>query len=1259
MAMVLPALLDLLRDCEACQALERALLSRPPQLPAAPLGLLAAARPVLLAALHAHVRRPLLVLVGRADAARAMVQQMQLWSPHPETVMRLPDPDALPYERIAWGRDTVCERIRVLTAMAAWPLEHDRRWPPLVVISARGLMHKSIPPAELRGEIHSLHVGQRVATQELLAHWLRIGYRPASTVEEPGTFSRRGGIIDIFPSHQPHPVRIELFGDEIESLRTFDPFTQRSERRIERFRAVPAHEALAMLGPAALPAVQRLDLSTCHPAARLGFDNDMEQLAQAAHFRGMEFYLSLFYEAPSSPLEYLPPDGLLIVEDPVELTSIMHELDGQAGELARDLERQGELPHGLPVPYFTPRETVDAIRRRPHLVAGHEGWPGVADAVAPDVASHSFPPDFKSGEPDQQADLLEGLFTPAPSYGGQIKRLTDDLLQQHTRSPAEDRAGERSECVMLVSRQAARLAELLSERGVAFAWGEPLPTAEEVTEAAALDAEGVETITVERGGTATRAGITLVQGSLAEGWALNLTLSTLHTAERERESGGWGEVSRALLLTDAEIFGYYKPESRRRSPFARRSITPETFFADLQRGDHVVHVEHGIGVFQGLVKLDLEGVENEYLQVDYAANDRLYVPIHQADRLSRYVGVEDRPPALNRLGTADWGQVKRRAKRAVEEIAQELLEIYAAREIAPGHAFGPDTSWQQELEVAFPYFETDDQLRAIEQVKKDMEKAKPMDRLICGDVGYGKTEVALRAGFKAVMAGMQVALLVPTTVLAQQHFQTFSERLKPYPVVVEMLSRFRSRKEQEDILRDMQAGKVDIIIGTHRLLQKDVHFKSLGLLIIDEEQRFGVGHKERLKKMRTEVDVLTLTATPIPRTLYMSLTGVRDMSTIDTPPAERLPVKTTVSQYDEMLIRTAILREMDRGGQVYFVHNRVMGIDQLAQRLQKIVPEARIAVAHGQMPESRLERVMMDFVAQACDVLVCTSIIESGLDIPNANTIIIHQAHRFGLAQLYQLRGRVGRGAVRAYAYLLTPKDTEIGQVARKRLQSIAEASELGAGFRIAMRDLEIRGAGDILGARQHGHIVAVGFDLYTRLLAQAVRGIRNGRHVPAGEEDETLAYLSPLQEGIQINLPLQVCLPEDYAPDADLRLRLYRRMAGLLSLPEVEAMGQELVDRFGELPEPTQNLLYQLRLKVLALESDIQSISVEAGQVLVKAEGIENLNRDALQRYTGPAVRVSRRQIWVPLHPDSAVWQAELERVLRLVHRMLHDPGR
>jgi transcription-repair coupling factor (superfamily II helicase) len=1221
----LSTLLTLLNKLPAYRELSDALTASPPRLPGAPFGLLSAARPAVLAALHAHTRRPLLVVVARADRARDLTRQIRAWSPYPAAVLRLPDPDALPYERVAWGRDTIRERVRALAAMAGWRGDPGQHPPPLVVTSPRALMQKTVPPADFRAELSTLAVSHRVALNELLAGWLDIGYRTSSVVEESGHFSRRGGIIDIFPPSQPFPVRIELFGDEIDSLRTFDPLTQRSENRLTAFDIAPAHEALTRLAPSAIETVRQLDYSSCHPAARLAFEQEFPHLENAESFRGIEFYLPFFYARPASLLDYLPSDGLLIVEDPAALAAVAGDLEQQAIELERDLQRQGELPAGWPPPYFTQGELTTKLHRRPHLILGHTPWPDQPAAATGPLPALSPPVDSLRGQGTFE-------FTPAPVYGGQVKRLMEDLVERR-------HSGER---VVLVSRQAVRLADLLTERSIPYLWGAPI-SVEGTTESLAGEEDNEPP---------PQASIALVQGSLAEGWILG------GGSSRDTSRIAPTQIpATCTLLTDTEIFGYHKPEPRRR-PAIRRAVTPESFFADLQPGDYVVHIEHGIGAFQGLVKLDLEGVGHEYLQVDYAGNDKLYVPIHQADRLSRYVGIDERPPVLNRLGTADWSIVKRRAKRAVEEIATELLEIYAAREVTPGHAFAPDSTWQQELEAAFPYVETDDQLRAIEQVKTDMEKPKPMDRLICGDVGYGKTEVALRAAFKAVVDGMQVAVLVPTTVLAQQHYQTFVERLKPYPVVVEMLSRFRSKKEQKQILEGMRNGTADIVIGTHRLLQKDVQLKNLGMLVIDEEQRFGVSHKERLKKMRTELDVLTLTATPIPRTLHMSLTGVRDLSTIDTPPEERLPIKTTVTEYDETLIRTAILRELDRGGQVYFVHNRVMGIEQMAQRVAKIVPEATSAVAHGQMPERQLERVMIDFVAGEYDVLVCTSIIESGLDIPNVNTIIINRADRFGLAQLYQLRGRVGRGAVRAYAYLLTPKNYKLGEAARKRLEAIAEASELGAGFRIAMRDLEIRGAGELLGARQHGHIVAVGFDLYCRLLAQAVRELK-GESPELVTGEEALAYLSPLAEGVQINLPLPVYLPVDYVSDESLRLQLYRRLAGLVSEEEVAAMAQELEDRFGELPEPVANLLYQLRLKVLALESGVQAISVDTGQIVIKAEALEHLDRAGLQRRAGPQTRVTRRQIWMPLHPNPLAWQGELEKILRLMHRMLHDPGR
>ncbi|MGD0766181.1 MAG: transcription-repair coupling factor, partial [Dehalococcoidia bacterium] len=563
------------------------------------------------------------------------------------------------------------------------------------------------------------------------------------------------------------------------------------------------------------------------------------------------------------------------------------------------------------------------------------------------------------------------------------------------------------------------------------------------------------------------------------------------------------------------------------------------------------------------------------------------------------------------------------------DLARELLALYASRHVLGGHAFTPDTPWQHELEAAFPYVETPDQTTAMQEVKADMQSARPMDRLVCGDVGYGKTEIAIRAAFKTVMEGMQVAMLVPTTVLAQQHYQTFCERLAGFPVRIEMLSRFRSGKEQQQVVSDLKLGTVDVVIGTHRLLQRDVQLQDLGLVIIDEEQRFGVAHKERLKQMRQQVDVLTLSATPIPRTLHMALGGIRDMSVMDTPPEERLPIKTYVLEQDDHIIRDAILRELERKGQVYFVHNRVFNIESVAQKLRTLVPEAEIAVAHGQMPEDQLEHEMVQFVKGRVDVLVCTTIIESGLDIPNVNTIIINQAHRLGLAQLYQLRGRVGRGASRAYAYLLYDRHRSLTEPAQKRLQAIFEATELGAGFQIALRDLEIRGAGNLLGAEQSGHIGAVGFDLYTRLLADAVERLK------ALERGEKPPVPSTAQPPLTIDLPLAAHIPEAYAPDLNLRLALYQRMARVQNVPEVEELTQEMRDRFGPLPEPVQTLLYVVRLRALAREASVQSIQGEDGQVVVRMAGGQRLPQERLRRqapegtWIGPtSLRLSRTRL-------------------------------
>jgi transcription-repair coupling factor (superfamily II helicase) len=1176
------------------------------------LGVIQAARPYLVAALYQQLGGPFILLTARAERVGYWTEQLRTWAGS-SAILPFPEPDPLPYERVPWTRETITDRLTALAALLRWKgtgAETDSAAkPPLVVASARALMHKTLPVREFRLGMREYRLEQEVDLQRMLGSWVAHGYRPETVVEEPGTFSRRGGLVDVFPpnlldSDQTghgllQPIRVELFGDEIDSLRVFDPTTQRSSQRIEGFVLAPATEALPRLASLASQRCADLDLTPCHPPARMEYQEDLAHLEQGTAFRGIEFYLPFFYSHPATLLDYLPAGGLVLVEDWDALMATVIDVDRQARTLQTDLIKAGELPENFAQPHFVWEELRAAILDKRPLVLGGRTSQG-------------------------QSGPMSGLFAHGERYGGQLKRVLDGC--QEIRD-----AGQRA---VLVSRQAQRISELLADRAITV-----IPKEDVIEPPPARS-------------------LTLVQGTLAEGWVLQDARIGDWPTDRAPSDISPPEISASSspvlhLLTDAEVFGWARPAPRRaRRP---RPVAPETFFADVQPGSYVVHVEHGIGLFQGLVKMGLNGGEREYLLVEYAAGDKLYVPVYQADRLSRYAGVSDHAPRINRLGTAEWEQVKAKAKKAVAEIADDLLLLYATREVVGGHAFSPDTLWQAELEASFPYLETEAQARALDEIKGDMEQSRPMDRLVCGDVGYGKTEVALRAAFKAVMDGKQVAVLVPTTVLAQQHYRTFTARLSSFPVSVEMLSRFLTRKQQEGVVDRLAQGGVDIVIGTHRLLSDDVAFKDLGLLIIDEEQRFGVTHKEKLKQMRHEVDVLTLTATPIPRTLHMSLTGARDMSTIDTPPEERLPVRTHVGEYDETLIRQAILRELDRGGQVYFVHNRVMGIYQMAQRLRKLVPEARIGVGHGQMAERELEQVMLEFAGGNVDVLVCTSIIESGLDIPNANTLIVNRADRFGLAQLYQLRGRVGRGAQRAYGYFLHPPFASLSETARQRLQTINEATELGAGFRIAMRDLEIRGAGELLGARQHGHIASVGFDLYTRLLAQAVHEARvhgqtAGRSVPeASLEGEMTAIVQPLGQAVQINLPLAAYLPESFIADAKLRLQLYRRLSGLTSEKELDELQAELQDRFGPLPEEAENLFFQLRLKLHALPGGVKTITTEEGQVVIRADSLEDLDRTWLQRRLGDRGRVARRAVWLPLDQDER-WRTVLVAGLQAI---------
>ncbi len=747
--------------------------------------------------------------------------------------------------------------------------------------------------------------------------------------------------------------------------------------------------------------------------------------------------------------------------------------------------------------------------------------------------------------------------------------------------------------IILISHQANRLSELLEERDI------------------------ITVPVIELKEKPLPGSLTLVQGMLNSGWVMG---------------------NDTYLYTDNEIFGIIK--QRRLSK--KQPVAHFGSIFEMTPGDFVVHLEHGIARFAGVVKMDDDGNKKEYLLLQYAGGDRLYVPIDQIDRVSRYVGTGDQQPALNRLGAQEWTRSKQKAKQSAEGIARELLALYAARQLVNGFAFSADTIWQQELEASFPYVETPDQIVVQEQVKQDMMQSKPMDRLVCGDVGYGKTEVALRAAFKAVMDYKQVAFLVPTTVLAQQHLITFKQRLAAFPIRVEMLSRFRSTLEQREIIDGLATGSVDICIGTHRLLQKDVIFKDIGLLIIDEEQRFGVSHKEHFKKMRKQVDVLTLSATPIPRTLHMSLVGVRDMSVMETPPAERLSVKTYVMQYDNRLLRETILRELERNGQVFFVYNQVRSIIYMTEKLGYLVPEARIAAAHGRMAEGELERIMADFTGGDIDVLVCTTIIESGLDIPNANTLIVNQADRFGLTQLYQLRGRVGRGTNTAYAYFLYNKGKRVTERARKRLRTISEASELGVGFGIAVKDLEIRGAGNLLGMKQSGHITAVGFNLYTRLLQEAVE---EEKMKQAGRSAKKRKFPMPT-----IALPLSTYVPEDYVSDMRIRLKVYHQLVEVNNEEQIKVLKYDLKDRFGDIPYEVRNLFYAIGIKLMAAKAGLESISTEENYIILRPFSGMRFNSKNLQPILRDGVEFGLIQLRLDYKKFSGQWRQILEKTLKVL---------
>lgn len=1106
----------------------------------------------LVSSLQGTKKAPRLVITHGIAAANQLQNDLQALLPG-MPIRLFPALETDPHEEVRHEIGLIQTRLQAIEAL----LDDDG----IVIAPSHALMERLIPASIFQSYRHRVDLESRFDVDQLAADLAVMGYEHVARVEAPGQFGVRGGIIDVYPLTDDTGIRIEMFDDEVDSIRRFDPVSQRSLDQIDEVVIGPSREffiipdrleaALAAIEADRDEQIKRLrELGREEAAETLAerITLHMERLAGGMLFPGIDQYKGYFFSNLTTIIDYAEREGTIVVDEPARVHEQMARLEVDYAERhAIQLEKGRILPSERHL-FSSWEQVYNDLRQRRlvHLAGLEKRVPGMEGATV--IAVEARTPE---------------------SFHGQFDRLIDGLKTW--------KENQYRICFVLSSEERSRrVAEVLQDEGL------------EVRYVGSLNGE-----------LRTRQPVVLT-GSLSSGCEL--------TEER------------IVILTDAEIFGRQARQRRarqRRAPKeAQSNIQRLDSFTDLKEGDYVVHVNHGIGRYVGMKTLVISGAHKDYLVVQYAGDDTLYVPTDQVHLLQKYIGLEDSPPKLYKLGGGDWARVKKRVKESVQEIADGLLKLYAEREAMPGYAFSPDTVWQEQFEDAFPYEETADQLRAIEEVKRDMERSRPMDRLLCGDVGYGKTEVAIRAAFKAVMDGKQVAVLVPTTILAQQHGRTFQERFSAYPVKIRVLSRFQTAAEQNEILRELKQGTIDIIIGTHRLLSKDVEFHDLGMVVVDEEQRFGVVQKERLKELRKSVDVLTLTATPIPRTLHMAMVGARDMSIIETPPEDRYPIRTYVVEYNEDQVREAILREMAREGQVYFVYNQVQTIDTMYRRLQELVPEARIAVAHGQMPEDHLEQVMLDFLHGEYDVLLCSTIIETGMDIANVNTLIIYDADRMGLAQLYQLRGRVGRSNRIAYAYFTYQPNKMLSEQAEKRLQAIREFTELGSGFKIALRDLEIRGAGNILGPEQHGFIASVGFELYCRLLDESVRELK-GEIV--GDPPDPV-----------IDLTIDAYIPDEYIPDSRQKVEMYKKVVSIRNTDEIQDLEDEFLDRFGDMPEPVMNLLAVARMKAVAREIGVGQINqVRDGVEIRLLNGLDlprMVSNAVLRRFRGDVILLPGR---------------------------------
>ena len=1145
-------------------------------LPALDLTAPPALRPFLVAALARPAQGPdrtVLAVTATTREAEDLVAAVGALLP-PGVVAYYPAWETLPHERLSPRSDTVGRRLAVLRRLAHPGRAGTGDGPVEVVVAPV----RSVLQPQVRGladlEPVELVTGGEADLEDVVRRLAAAAYHRVDLVERRGDFAVRGGIIDVFPATEEHPLRVEFWGDVVEEIRYFAVADQRSLEAIDRLWAPPCRELLLTDEVRHRAA----ELARRHPELAELF----HKLAQGHAVEGMESLAPVLVDEMEMLTDLLPSGSNVLVCDPERIRTRAHDLVATSQEFLQASWAAAAGGGTAPIDLGAAAYHSLADVRLSALGRGHAWWSTSPFGLDPD-AGPVAPLRTEAGEPvsidvDAAVGAVESRalpFTPAPDYRGDTDQAITDIATSLRR-------GHRVVLVTPAAGQAQRSVEVLADHDIA-ARVEPEPSSDPLPD-------------------------------------------LVHVATGALRHGFSSEPLRLVVLTTQDLVASRAgPRDERRLPSRRRKqVDP----LELTPGDFVVHQQHGVGRYVEMAQRTVAGATREYLVVEYAASkrgqspDRLYVPTDQLDQVTRYVGGEH--PSLDRLGGSDWSRRKGRARRAVRQIAAQLIQLYAARQATHGHAFGPDTPWQRELEEAFPYVETPDQAASIDEVKRDMERPVPMDRLICGDVGYGKTEIAVRAAFKAIQDGKQVVVLVPTTLLVQQHMATFAERFAQFPVTLAALSRFQTDREAARVVEGLREGSVDIVIGTHGLLQPEIRVPKLGLVVVDEEQRFGVEHKERLKQLRAAVDVLSMSATPIPRTLEMAITGIREMSTITTPPEERHPVLTFVGGYDDGQITAAIRRELLREGQVFYIHNRVQTIDRAVQRLSKLVPEARITAAHGQMGEHRLEQVMVDFWEKQYDVLVCTTIVEAGLDVANANTLIIERSDLLGLSQLHQLRGRVGRGSERAYAYFLYPGEAPLTETAHERLATIAQHSELGGGMAVAMKDLEIRGAGNLLGGEQSGHIADVGFDLYVRLVGEAVAEFRGD-----GE---------PQDAEVRLELPIDAHLPHDYVPSERLRLEMYKRLAAVPSDTEVAELAEEMLDRYGEPPTPVASLLEVARLRVRARAAGIGELNVAGNYVRFAPVELPESGRLRLQRlYPGTVVKPSLRTILVP-RPRTAV---------------------